>query len=210
MIKYQCHSCLLNGTKHDYWCTSCVTRHPTFQSTSDEVYEWPVDWTRWSAELATAVTGPHSPRFPWKPRLGRSVHVLPGGGGGVCVCKGGHQVFLSIAYVVCITSVIISFVLTGPLYMLNTYHIIPIITRITTSYVFATSVCIHNSSSSRFIYSQCYGPLHLLNSYLTSRDLSYFRGAVPRFRRDFQLVCLYGELNNEGWVDSSHCPYMQV
>jgi hypothetical protein len=27
---------------------------------------WPMDWSWWSAELATVATGSHSPRLPWK------------------------------------------------------------------------------------------------------------------------------------------------
>jgi hypothetical protein len=49
-------------------------------------------------------------------------------------------------------------------------------------------------------------PIRFFDSCLNSRDPSYLRGAVPRFRRDFQLVCVYGKLRNEGLVDSSHGP----
>jgi len=43
-----------------------------------------------------------------------------------------------------------------------------------------------------------------LNSSLISRDISYLHGAVPWFWCNFQPVCLYGELKNEGHVGSSH------
>jgi hypothetical protein len=55
----------LNDTKHDYRCTYSMTGHPTFQLTGAGVPEWADPWLMdlsWlSAELATAVTGPHSP-----------------------------------------------------------------------------------------------------------------------------------------------------
>jgi hypothetical protein len=44
-----------------------VTGHPEFQSIRDGVTKWavpwPMDWSWWSAKLATAVTGPHSPSY---------------------------------------------------------------------------------------------------------------------------------------------------
>lgn len=67
-VENQGHSCIVSDTEHAYRGTSSVTRHPTFRSTRDGVpgraVPWPMDWSRWSAELAIAVTGAHSPRFP--------------------------------------------------------------------------------------------------------------------------------------------------
>jgi hypothetical protein len=37
-----------------------------------------------------------------------------------------------------------------------------------------------------------------------------FCGSFLPFWRDFQLVCVYEEVRNEGWVDSTHRPYMQI
>ena len=51
------------------------------------------------------------------------------------------------------------------------------------------------------------GFLRFINFRLTSSELSYLRGSVPRFEHGCQLVCLYRQLKNEGsLVDPSHCP----
>lgn len=52
----------LRDIKHGCTCTFSVMAQRTFQSTRNGVPEWellwPMYWTWWSAELATAVTGP--------------------------------------------------------------------------------------------------------------------------------------------------------
>jgi hypothetical protein len=57
----------LHDTKHYYRSTSSPTGHPIFLSIRDWVTEWAGHWhtdqSWWSAELATAVTGPHSPNY---------------------------------------------------------------------------------------------------------------------------------------------------
>jgi hypothetical protein len=54
----------LNGTEHDYRCTFSVTRYPHISQHMMGVPKRAVprtmDWSWWSAELATAFIGPHS------------------------------------------------------------------------------------------------------------------------------------------------------
>jgi len=45
---------------------------------------------------------------------------------------------------------------------------------------------------------------------LTSKDLTYLHGAIPQFWCDFQFVCLYRELKNEGLADFSLLLYASL